>query len=144
MAEAELKELAIEAADAAVDPGLVAIERRLVASAAVDHAGKVAVDPDLVGGLPHGAGEAARDVEALEREDAAALGLDPVEAGIIGRIGHRKDAAGISLEKNLRRDLQRGVGLFGHAVARARRPHAVRTSPRAPATIRSIARVAVR
>lgn len=91
VAISQREQFVIERADALVDPGLVAIGRIGIAGAAGDHPVKIRIDPDLVGLVAHGAREPARDVERLERKDAAAFGFDPVEAGIIGRVGHRKD-----------------------------------------------------
>ena len=73
--------------------------------AAVDHRVEVAVDGDLEAVRAHGAREPRRDVEALERNDAALVRLDPIERRVVGAFRHRKDAAGIGLEQHLRRDL---------------------------------------
>ena len=105
-------ERAVDAADAAVDPGAGAAGLGL--GAAVDHRLEVAVDADREGRGAHGARQPPRHVEALERDDAAHLRLDPVERGIVGAFRHRKDAAGIGLEQHFRRDLDEGVFAAGH------------------------------
>ena len=76
------------------------------AGAAVDDRVEIVVDADLEAAGGDGAGEPAGHVEAVERQDAAALRLDPVEAGIVRRLGHREDAEGIGLEQDLGRDLE--------------------------------------
>src|SRR6185437_4352473 len=75
-------EAEIEVADTPVDPGASASGLGL--GAAVDHRLEVAVahDRELLGA--HRAGEPARDVESVERDDAALLGLDPVERRVLG------------------------------------------------------------
>src|SRR5690606_2616204 len=93
VAVADVEQVAGEAANAPVDPGLGAAGTRR--RAGLDDGVEGAVEPDLVAAAANGAGEPARDVEAVERNDPAALRLDPVEAGIVGRFGHREDAAGI-------------------------------------------------
>ena len=65
------EEFAIDAQDLGVDPGLVA--RR----AAAHHGGEIAIGDDLEDVGAQGLGEAARDLEAVEREDAARFRLDP-------------------------------------------------------------------
>ena len=76
MTMAEGEEVGIEVADAAIDPGAPPSGPRR--RAAVDHSVEIVVDPDLEAALPDGAGEPARHMHAVERQDAAPLGLDPV------------------------------------------------------------------
>ena len=62
----------------------------------------------------HRARQPRRDVEAFERNDAAHRRLDPVQAGIVGAIGHRKDAAAIGFQQHFRRDLDERGFAAGH------------------------------
>jgi hypothetical protein len=57
-------------------------------------------------------------VEAIEGNDAALLRLDPVERRVVRAFRHRKDAAGIGLEQDLRRDFDEGSFPVGHAIVR--------------------------
>ena len=75
---------------------------------------EIAVDRDGEAVGAHGAGEPRRQVEAVERDDAAQVRLDPVERGVLGALRHREDAAGIGLEQHLRRDLDDGGFAVGH------------------------------
>ena len=113
MAVAGVEQSAVDLADARVDPGAGAVA--LFLRAARDHRLEIAVDPDGVGRRAHGAGEATRHVKAVERDDAAHLGLDPIERGIVGALRHREDAAGIGLEQHLGRDLDETVLAIRHA-----------------------------
>src|SRR5690606_37663028 len=72
VAMSDVEQLAVERADARIDPGAVAAACDL--RAAVDHRVEVAIDMDGEGRRAHGAGEPRRDVKALERENAAMLG----------------------------------------------------------------------
>ena len=76
VAMADVEERAIDLADTRIDPGLVAFRRGL--GAAVDHRIEVAVDINGQRRRAHGAGEARRHMEPVERNDAALLRLDPV------------------------------------------------------------------
>ena len=106
-------QLAIEHADARVDPRARAAGAGL--GAALKHRVEVAVDGDGEAVRAHGAGEAGRQVKAIERDNAALLGLEPIERRILGALRHGEDAAGIGLEQDLRRDLdERGLAV-GHA-----------------------------
>src|SRR6478752_8214680 len=86
-------ELAIERADAPVDPGPG--PARLRRGAAVQHPLEVAVNGDLEAVRPHSPGEPRRNMERLQRNNAALFGLDPIERRILGTLRHRKDAAGV-------------------------------------------------
>ena len=113
VAMAALVELAIEHADARIDPGARAAGAGL--GAALEHRVEVAVDGDGETVGAHGAGEAARHVKAIERDDAAHLRLEPIERRILGALRHGKDATGIGLEQDLRRDLDERGFAVGHA-----------------------------
>ena len=91
--------------------------------AAIDHAVEIAVDGhlELVGA--DGAGEPRRHIEAVERDDSAQVGLDPVERGVLRALRHREDAAGIGLEQHLRRDLDEGGFAIGHGLPGSCRPN---------------------
>src|SRR5262249_1293716 len=111
MAVAEGEELAIEPSDARIDPGLGAAVGE--GGAAAHHRGEIGVDADLEQILRYRPREPSWQVEAIERNDAARFRLDPVEAGILGGFSHRKDADGIGLEQNLRRDFEDDVFAAG-------------------------------
>jgi len=67
------------------------------------------VDADLEAAFADGASKALWHMYAVERQDAAPLGLDPIERIVLGALSHGKDAAGIGLEQHLRRDLDHDV-----------------------------------
>src|SRR5436190_2507847 len=113
MAMAPFVELAIEHADAPVDPSARAPEARL--RAALEHRVEIAVDGDGETVGAHGAGKPCRHVEALERNDTAQLRLDPIERRVVRALRHGKDAAGIGLEQHLRRDFDESGFAVGHA-----------------------------
>src|SRR5262249_11670729 len=96
---AALVELAIEQANALVDPGAGAAGAGL--GAALEHRVEVAVDGDGETVGAHGAGEAARHVKAIERNDAAHLRLEPIKRRILRALGHGKDAPGLGLDPDL-------------------------------------------
>src|SRR6516162_5436691 len=101
-------ELAIESADAAVDPG--AASPRLWLRAAFDHRVKVPVNDYREGCGTDCARQATGKVKSIQRYDAATLGLDPIERRIIGALRHGKYPAGVSLQQHLRRDVdERGL-----------------------------------
>ena len=70
--------------------------------AAVEHCIKIAVDPHGEPAGTHRARQPGRYVEAIERNDAAPLRLDPVKRRIVSAFGHGEDAAGIGLEQHFR------------------------------------------
>ena len=115
VAMAALVELAIEHADARIDPRA----RPAVASlrATFQHAVEVAVDGDGEAVGTHRSGEPRGNMKAIERNDAAHLRLDPVEGRVLRAVRHGKDAAGIGLEQHFRRDLDEGGFAVGHAFA---------------------------
>ncbi len=108
MTETELEELAVEGADALVDPGGAAPRFRF--GAGRDDAVEIGIDPDLEMTAADGALQPARDMEGIERDDAAPLGVDPVKRVVIGAFRHGKDAGGIGLEQDLRGDGAHGPG----------------------------------
>ena len=55
-----------------------------------------------------------RHAKPIERDDAAHVGLDPIERRIVGIFGHREYAAGIGLEQHFRCDLDEGGFAIGH------------------------------
>src|SRR5262249_58751686 len=114
VAMAALVELAIQHADARIDPGARAAGAG--SGAALEHRVEVAIDGDRETVGAHGAREAARHVKALERDDAAHLRLEPIERRILRALRHGKDAAGIGLEQDLRRDLDERGFAVGHAL----------------------------
>src|SRR5687768_13450815 len=81
VAMAALVQLAIELADAAVDPGAPA--SRLGSRATRDHRLEIAIERyrETVGA--HGAREPARHMETVERNDAALLGLNPIKRVVV-------------------------------------------------------------
>src|SRR5689334_8047980 len=100
-------ELAVEVADAVVDPGASApgVGRR----AAVHHGLEVAVDRHREAVGAHGADQPRRYVEPVERNDPALFRLDPVESMVVGAFGHREDPAGIGLQQDFRGDVYAGA-----------------------------------
>ena len=112
VAMADVVELLVERADARVDPGARPAGLRL--GAAVEHAVEVAVDRDAEAVRADGAGEPRRDVEGVQRNDAALLRLDPIKRRVLGAFRHREDAAGVGLEQHLGRDLDEGGFAAGH------------------------------
>ena len=92
-------ELVVEGADTAVDPCRLAPRRLGCASG--DNLAKRRVDADFEPPLADFLPERARDMELVERKDAALLRLDPVERIVIGALGHRKDSRRIGLEQDL-------------------------------------------
>src|SRR5918995_1385060 len=81
VAMAEIEEVAVEASDAGVDPRLVAVAARL--GTAGNDGVEIPVDADLERVRAQGPGKALRQVEAVERDDAPFLRLDPEQARIV-------------------------------------------------------------
>src|SRR5947209_18269795 len=90
-----VEQRAIQPPDRPVDPGLAALRARCRAT--LDHRIEIAVDPDLVTIAANHLGETLRDDEAIERENAARLGVDPEEVILLSALRHRKQADGIGL-----------------------------------------------
>ena len=112
---AALMKLAIEGADARVDPGARAAGPGF--RAGLDHGVEVAVDGNGETIGAHRADQPRRHVKAIERNDAAQLRLEPIERRVVGAFRHREDAAGIGLEQHFRRDLDEAGFAVGHAFA---------------------------
>jgi len=109
---ADAVQSAIEIADARVDPGVRA--PGLWLGAAVDHRVEIAITDHREALGAHRAGEPRRDVEGVERDDAALFRLDPIDRGVVGAFGHREDAARIGLQQHLGRDVDDGGIAAGH------------------------------
>ena len=114
VAMTQVEEVAVEVADALVDPGGAPSGPR--GGAALDHAGNVGVDADIEVRRAQRAREPAGHVHLIEREDAAVLRLDPVERRVVSALGHGEDAAGVGLEQHLRRNLDDDVVARSHAI----------------------------
>src|SRR5258708_2892332 len=99
MRRAALEKRGVERDDFVIDPGLPPVGGRL--GAAAHHCLELAVAADGEAAAAHGAAQPARDVEAVERQDAAAHRIDPEELPIFGRLGHREDAGGIGLQQEI-------------------------------------------
>src|SRR5207342_3017468 len=105
-------ELAVEMADARIDPGALTALLRL--GAAVDHGIEIMIDGDGEVVRPHGTGQPRRDVKPVERDDPPLLRLNPVQRRVLGTFRHREDTAGIGLQQHLRRDLDECRFAIGH------------------------------
>ena len=64
--------------------------------AAIDHALEIGVAAHLEDVLPHGALQPFRNVESIERDDAALFRVDPEYLAVIGAFRHREKTRGIS------------------------------------------------
>src|SRR5712671_3925419 len=109
---AALVELAIERANALIDPGTLAAW--LGRCAAIEHGVEIPVDHNGKTVGPDGAGETRGHAELVERNDSAQWRLIPMDGRIVGAVGHREDAAGIGLEQHFRRYFQTGGITIGH------------------------------
>jgi hypothetical protein len=96
---AHLEQLAVEAFDRSVDPGLVAAGPGLRAGG--DHLGEGVVEADLEGISPDGPGQPMADMEAVERNDPAPLGVDQEDVLIVARVRHGEDPVGVAVEQIL-------------------------------------------
>src|SRR5258706_15951717 len=105
-------EFAVEYPDTFVDPGARAARPRL--GAGVDDGIEIVVDANDEWIGAHGARKPAGQMEAVERNDAAPLRLNPVQSRILGAFRHWEDAAGIGLQQHFRRDLDKGGLAAGH------------------------------
>ena len=121
----DLVQLAIQRADAAVDPGARAPGCRF--RAAIDHRLEVAIDEnlELVGAdrtrKPFG------QMEPVQRYQAPHIGLEPVQRGVVGILRHRENTTGIGLEQHLGGDLDETRLACGIAAG-----HAINLTPRYP------------
>ena len=116
MGVAEVVQFAEQPLDLRVDPGVLAAGRG--AGAAGDGAGEVLVHRHVNASGQHGARQPARQVEAVERQDAAALRVEPVEPLAAPRLGHREQAMAIGAQHQLGGDLH---GAPGHVLLCGRR-----------------------
>ena len=98
MAHAE--QISVKGPDPRVDPGIAATLAG--AGAAGDHSIKSCVRADVVDVLPNAAGETPRHMEAVQRDDAADIRIDPEQSRIVGTFGHGKDADCIGSEQDIR------------------------------------------
>src|SRR5690606_13464324 len=112
VAVAQVEKVAIERADALVDPGGAASRPR--GGAAFDHPLDIGVDADVEGNGAQGAGQPPGYVNAVEGKDAAVLRLNPIQRRVVGAFGHRKDSARVGLQQDLRRDLYNNVVARSH------------------------------
>lgn len=106
--EAKLVKLHVQPLDGAVDPGLGAA--RACFGAGQDHLVEGAVGADLEEIGAHRAGQAAGHVERVQRNDAATLGIDQEDSGVLARVGHREDASGVAVQKVARVEVGHGRG----------------------------------
>src|SRR5262245_33586567 len=110
---ADVEQLAVELADAGVDPCLWTVARP-APRAPGDDSLEVGIDADveMVGGdRPL---QAPGEVETVEGDDPPRFRLDPVKAGIVRGLGHREYPDGVGLQQDLRRDLDEDVIPSGH------------------------------
>jgi hypothetical protein len=97
------EELAVEGLDRRVDPGVGAVGAD--ARALGDDLLEGGVDADLERIATHRAGEPARDVQIVQREDSPALGVDQEDALVVPAVGHREDAVAVAGDEVLRGEL---------------------------------------
>jgi hypothetical protein len=90
--------------NSAVDPRAVAIFGFLRTGA--DNIGKDGVGRDAKPVFADGFGQRMRNVEIVERQDRPAFWLDPIGIGIIARVGHRENPAGIGAQQKINVYLQ--------------------------------------
>ncbi len=102
---------AVRLLDLAVDPGFGPTAGGLCAR--LDDPGEGAIRGDLEAVGPQPFGERARQVELVERQDAALLGFDPEDVGRIAAVGHREDADRIGTQQQI------GVNRLGRSPAPA-------------------------
>ena len=96
--------------DLGVDPGVLAPRRGFGAGG--DDGGEVAVGAHLEAAGQHGAQQPARQMEAVQRQHPALLGVQPVEPVAPARLGHREQAGPVGAQHQVGRDLE---GAAGHA-----------------------------
>src|SRR5690606_16270274 len=101
-----------ERPNAPIDPGCRA--SRLGLAAAFDHPVeiRIAFHDEMV--RANSARQPRRDVQTIQRNDAAALRFYPVERGVIRTLSHWKDPTGIRLQQYFRSDLYGGGFAAGH------------------------------
>jgi hypothetical protein len=97
---ASVKELSVKAFDLPIDPGLGAALPG--GSAGGNHSRKVLVACDREALASHRAGKAVTDMQAIERNNPARIGTDPVEARVSAGFGHREKPFRIGPQDQLR------------------------------------------
>src|SRR5690349_17148272 len=102
MTAAHLEELAIERFDALIDPGRPAVG--LLLGTGRDDLREGGIDADVEGAPADALAQGMRDVQAVERKDAALFRLDPIERIVLSTFRHRENSGGIGLEQDLRRN----------------------------------------
>ena len=105
---AELMQFAEQPLDLRVDPGVVAAGRG--GGAAGDGAGEIVVHRDGEGVRQHGAGQPARQMEPVQRQDAAVLRVQPVQPLAATRLGHGEQPVPVGPQHQVSRDLNRAPG----------------------------------
>ena len=108
MRVAEAKQPVITRLDHRVDPGRRAIGGGLRAER--DHVGKGAVGGDVEAFAGDHFFQAARQAEAVERQDRAQSRFDPMDRRVVRRVGHRKQTLRIGAEQQRRVDRVRLLG----------------------------------
>jgi len=104
MGIAAAMQLRISDLDIGIDPGVGAACGRL--GTVRHHRAEGAVDRHRITVRPDRLGERVREVEAVEREDATFLGLDPEDVVGIAGARHREYPDGVSAQQQVR--IQRG------------------------------------
>uniref|UniRef100_A0A0N4ZJ09 Mobilization protein n=1 Tax=Parastrongyloides trichosuri TaxID=131310 RepID=A0A0N4ZJ09_PARTI len=133
VSEAALMQFDVEAADRGVDPGVLASRRGR--GAGVQNGGEGRVHPHLKRLAPHGAAQACRNVEAIQRYDAPLVRLDQEDARIIVRLGHGEDPPRVAGEQRFRsEDVGRAARAEARLVQRALRPWPCAPPPTSPAS----------
>jgi len=97
---------AVKFGDFRIDPGFRAIRTIAYSS------GKIHIDPNAMVRPPDGPRQRAGNMKPIQRHDAAKLRIDPENLVRETTLGHRKYAARISAQQQLRRDVKAIVG--GH------------------------------
>jgi hypothetical protein len=92
---AHLVKLAIKPKNLVIDPGLWPV------SAAAQHAVEIGVYGDGKAATPNSTRQATRDVELLQRKDAASPRVNPMDFGAFPGFGHWKHACGIGGQQAL-------------------------------------------
>ena len=95
-----LMQFDIEIDDFVVDPGFAAARTRR--GAVADHRFESAVAAHFEVTPGQFAAQAARDMEGLQRQDAALFRVDPIQRGIVAVLRHREQAHRVSPEQDIR------------------------------------------
>ena len=78
--------------------------------AAGDGGGEVPIDGDVESVRTARCGQPARQMEAVQRQDAAALRVEPVEPFAAPGLRHREQPVAVGPQHQVRRDLNRAPG----------------------------------